>query len=119
MSKRIERFHPVLVAIGLLLITLAVNVSMPLFRIYAMEAHFNNVETSLVFACYIIGMLPCYIFLGGISDQIGRRPILILGLSSAFVATSIIYVFPNVYALFFARFFQGIAVGLSISAGTA
>ncbi|MEO7044476.1 MAG: MFS transporter [Ferruginibacter sp.] len=119
MSNTIKRFPPVLVAITLLLITLAVNVSMPLFRIYAMAAHFNNAETSLVFACYILGMLPCYIFLGGISDQIGRRPILICGLYLAFIATGIIYLWPNVYALFFARFFQGIAVGLSMSAGTA
>ena len=119
MTIRIERFQPVLVAIALLLVTLAVNISMPLFRIYAMAAHFNNVETSLVFACYILGMLPCYIFLGGISDKIGRRPILIWGLCSAFIATSIIYVWPNVYALFFARFFQGVAVGLAMSAGTA
>ncbi|MEP6627033.1 MAG: hypothetical protein ABJA32_03575, partial [Ginsengibacter sp.] len=37
----------------------------------------------------------------------------------AFTSTAIIYIWPNVYALFFARFFQGIAVGLAISAGTA
>lgn len=104
---------------ALFLITLAVNLSMPLFRPYAAVAGFNNGQTSLVLATYVLGMIPCYIFLGGISDKIGRKPVLIFSLSCALFSDLIISIYPNVYALIFARFFQGIALGLSMGTGTA
>lgn len=108
-----------IVALALLLITLAVNISMPLFRVYAAAANLNNGQTSLVFAAYILGMLPCYIFLGGISDRLGRKNILLVSLFIALSATAIISIWPDVYALAIARFCQGIGVGLSMGAGTA
>jgi MFS family permease len=115
-----KKFPPyIIVAISLLLITLAVNVSMPLFRVYAAAANLTNGQTSLVFAAYIAGMLPCYIFLGGLSDRVGRKQVLIVALVSALLATATITIWPNVYALIFARFFQGIGVGLGMGAGTA
>jgi MFS family permease len=119
MLHRILRFPHLIIATALLLITLSVNVSMPLFRVYAAGAHLNNGQTSLVFASYILGMLPCYIFLGGLSDRIGRKPIIIISVCCAFIATAIIAAFPNVFALIFARFFQGVAIGLGMGAGTA
>lgn len=109
----------IIVAFGMLLITLAVNVSMPLFRVYAAAANFTNGQTALVFAAYIVGMLPCYIFLGGLSDRVGRKQVIIAALISALLATATITIWPNVYALIFARFFQGVGVGLGMGAGTA
>ncbi len=108
-----------LIPFCLFLITLAVNVSMPLFRPYAAAAGFTNGQTALVLAVYILGMLPCYIFLGGISDVVGRKPVLILGLFLALVADVLITLYPNVYALGFCRLFQGVALGLSMGTGTA
>ncbi|TDB60798.1 MFS transporter [Arundinibacter roseus] len=107
------------ISFSLFLITLAVNVSMPLFRPYAEAAGLTNGQTALVLAAYILGMLPCYVFLGGISDAVGRKPILILSLCCALAADLIITAFPTVYALVFARLFQGIALGLSMGTGTA
>jgi MFS family permease len=108
-----------IIPFSLFLITLAVNLSMPLFRPYAALAGFSNGQTSLVLATYIVGMLPCYIFLGGISDKIGRKPILIFSIFCALLADIIILLYPNVYALILARFFQGIGLGLSMGTGTA
>ena len=92
---------------------------MPLFRPYAAAAGFTNGQTALVLAAYILGMLPCYVFLGGISDVVGRKPILILSLFLALLADVVITVYPNVYALGFCRFLQGISLGLSMGTGTA
>lgn len=107
------------VSYALFLITLAVNISMPLFRPYASLAGLNNGQTSLVLATYILGMLPCYVFLGGISDKIGRKPVLIFSLFLALASDLIITISPTVYALIFARFFQGVALALSMGTGTA
>jgi MFS family permease len=108
-----------IISFALFLITLAVNISMPLFRPYAEVAGFNNGQTALVLATYILGMLPCYVFLGGISDRIGRKPVLLFSLFLALASNLTITVFPTVYALIFARFFQGVALALSMGTGTA
>lgn len=116
--KKILPPHQI-IAFALLLITLAVNISMPLFRVYAAQANLNNGQTSLVLAAYISGMLPCYIFLGGISDKFGRKPILLISLFFAFLSTLIITLNPTVWALIAARICQGIALALSMGTGTA
>ncbi|MFN8349713.1 MAG: MFS transporter [Spirosomataceae bacterium] len=108
-----------IISFGLLLVTLSVNVAMPLFRVYAAEAGLNNGQTALVFAAYITGMLPCYIFLGGISDRVGRKPVLIISVLCAFLATLLLALFPTVTALIFARMLQGVALALSMGTGTA
>lgn len=114
------RSHPhIIVAVSLLLITLAVNISMPLFRVYTADAGLNNGETALVLAAYIVGMLPCYVFLGGVSDRIGRKPVIIAGVICALVSTMLMTVSPNAWSLIIARFFQGVAVGIGMGAGTA
>ena len=119
MWNKLDKSAHIVVAIGLLLITLAVNVSMPLFSVYAAASQLTNGQTSLVFSAYVLGMVPCYIFLGGLSDRVGRKPVLIASAFSALLATVIITIWPTVYALIFARFFQGIALGLGMGAGTA
>lgn len=92
---------------------------MPLFRPYAELAGFNNGQTALVLATYILGMLPCYVFLGGISDRIGRKPVLLFSLFLALASNLTITLFPTVFALIVARFFQGVALALSMGTGTA
>ena len=92
---------------------------MPLFRPYAAVAGLNNGQTALVLAVYILGMLPCYVFLGGISDVVGRKPILLLSLFLALMADLVITIYPDVYALGFCRFLQGVSLGLSMGTGTA
>lgn len=118
--KQSMKLQPsVIISFALFLITLAVNLSMPLFRPYAELAGFNNGQTALVLSAYILGMLPCYVFLGGVSDRIGRKPILIFSLFLALCSNLTITIFPTVYALIFARFFQGVALALSMGTGTA
>jgi predicted MFS family arabinose efflux permease len=119
MFKQITRSPHYIVAAALLLITLSVNISMPLFRVYAAAAHLNNGQTALVFASYVLGMLPCYILLGGLSDRVGRKPVLTVSVLCAFCATAIITMWPTALALVFARFFQGVALGLGMGTGAA
>lgn len=107
------------IAFALLLVTLAVNVSMPLFQMYAENAHYGTGKTALILAAYIGGMLPSYIFLGGLSDRLGRKSVLLLSVGFAFLSTALITWQPNMVMLPWARVCQGIALALSMGTGTA
>lgn len=107
------------VAISLFFVTAAVNLEMPLYRNYAQVAGYGNGLTAMVFAAYVVGLLPVLIFFGGISDRLGRKPLILSGLLSATLATTVMIVSPNIHSLLFARILQGVGVGLSVGAGTA
>lgn len=109
----------VVVTTSLFLVTAAVNLQVPLYTTYAQAAGFGNGLTAIVFAAYIIGLLPILIFLGGISDLVGRKPVVLAGLFCAMLATTLVIILPSIHTLLVARVLQGIGVGLSVSAGTA
>ncbi len=62
MPGKKSRTAEILVA-ALLLVTMAVNLTSPLYGIYGKAAGYGNGFTTVVFALYIVGLLPTLIFL--------------------------------------------------------
>lgn len=116
---RSRRWQVVTLGAALFLVTAAVNLEMPLYRAYARAAGFGDGAAALVFAAYVGGLVPTLLFFGGLSDRIGRKPVVLLGLGAAALATLLVLVSPTLHALFGARILQGVGVGLSVGAGTA
>ncbi|HEY9623477.1 MAG TPA: MFS transporter [Crinalium sp.] len=108
-----------IVSAALFLVTAAVNLEVPLYRAYAEAAGYGNGLTAIVFAAYVAGLLPVLLLLGGISDRIGRKPVILAGLTSAALATVLMILSPTMSTLLAARIFQGVGVGLTVGAGTA
>lgn len=104
---------------SLFLVTVQVNLEVPLYRSYAEAAGYGSGLTSVVFAAYVAGLLPVLLLLGGLSERIGRQPVILSGLVSAILATTLMIVSPTIHTLLVARIFQGVGVGLSVGAGTA
>src|SRR4051794_25119498 len=113
------RAYPAIIAAMLFLVTGAVNLEVPLYRTYAAAAGYGNGLTAVVFAAYVGGLLPVLILFGGISDRVGRKPIVLTGLSAAALATALMILHPAMPTLIVARLLQGVGVGLSVGAGTA
>ncbi len=84
------------IAISLFLVTAAVNLEVPLYRSYAQAAGYGNGLTAIVFAAYVAGLLPILICFGGISDRLGRKLVILLGLLSAALATMSMIISPNI-----------------------
>ncbi|MEG4420158.1 MFS transporter [Microcoleus sp. LAD1_D5] len=101
-----------IVAVAIFLITHAANLQIPLYGTYAKMAGFGSGISAIAFSTYVAGLLPTLILLGGASDRIGRKTVILASLLFACVATFLTIAQPNIYTLFVTRVLQGIAVGL-------
>ncbi|MBW4457271.1 MAG: MFS transporter [Nostoc indistinguendum CM1-VF10] len=108
-----------IVAVAIFLITHATNLQIPLYGTYAKMAGFGSGISAIAFSTYIAGLLPTLVLLGGASDRIGRKTVILTSLLLACVATFLMIVQPNIYTLFITRVLQGIGVGFMTGTGTA
>src|SRR3954454_21189328 len=91
----------------------------PLYATYRELWGFSPVVLTLVYATYAFGVLAALIFAGRISDQWGRRPVLLVSLATLLVTTVLFMLADSVAWLFVARGLQGLATGLALSAAAA
>jgi MFS family permease len=91
----------------------------PLYGTYAQLWGFSSLVLTLVYATYAFGVLATLILAGRLSDEVGRRPVLIVALATLAVVTVPFMLADSVVWLFVARGIQGLATGLALSAAAA
>ncbi|HEY2053019.1 MAG TPA: MFS transporter [Solirubrobacterales bacterium] len=91
----------------------------PLYGTYSELWGFDSVVLTLVYATYAFGVLLSLLLAGRLSDQVGRRPVLIIAMVALAVATVPFMLADSVVWLFVARAIQGLATGLALSAASA
>ena len=83
----------------------------PLYGTYSVLWHFSPLTLTLIYATYAFGVLATLLLAGGVSDQVGRRPVLLVALAGL-TGASLLYLFADSTAwLFAARGLQGLATG--------
>ncbi|MEU8872711.1 MFS transporter [Streptomyces javensis] len=95
------------------------NAATPLYVRWQREIGFSKGTLTVIFACYIVGLLGSLLVSGVVSDRVGRKPVLLPALGLALAACAIFASASSVAALIGARLFSGIAVGAVVSAGMA
>ncbi|MGA6159290.1 MFS transporter [Stenotrophomonas sp. NPDC087984] len=95
------------------------NAATPLYVRWQREIGFSKGTLTVIFACYIVGLLGSLLVSGVVSDRVGRKPVLLPALGLALAACAIFASASAVAALIVARLFSGIAVGAVVSAGMA
>ena len=91
----------------------------PLYGTYRELWGFSSVVLTLVYATYAFGVLAALILAGRISDEVGRRPVLLVALAALMGATVLFMLADSVVWLFVARGVQGLATGLALGAASA
>lgn len=91
----------------------------PLYGTYRELWGFDSVVLTLVYATYAFGVLLTLLLAGRLSDEVGRRPVLIVAMTALVVATVPFMLADSVAWLFVARAIQGLATGLALSVGSA
>ena len=91
----------------------------PLYGTYAELWGFSPAVLTLVYGTYAFGVLTTLILAGRLSDEVGRRPVLLVALGTLLVTSLIYMVADSVAYLFLARGLQGLATGLALAAASA
>ena len=93
----------------------ASGVPSPLYGIYLQLWGFSPLVLTLVYAIYAFGVLTTLVLAGRLSDDVGRRPVLIGALGVLMGATVLFILAASVVWLFVARGLQGLATGALLS----
>jgi MFS family permease len=91
----------------------------PIYGIYRQLWGFSPAVLTLVYATYAFGVLATLILAGRVSDEVGRRPVLLGALGTLLGATVLFMVADSVVWLFVARAVQGLATGAALGAASA
>jgi predicted MFS family arabinose efflux permease len=91
----------------------------PLYGIYRELWGFSPLVLTLVYATYAFGVLTTLVLAGRVSDQVGRRPVLLVALGTLMATTVVYMAADSVVWLFAARGLQGLATGLALGAASA
>jgi Domain of unknown function (DUF427)/Major Facilitator Superfamily len=82
------------------------------YPLYASEWSLTHTATAAIFAVFPIVVVAVLIFSGDISDYMGRRATILIGLSSSLLGTALFAIAPSVLWVFVGRAFIGLGVGL-------
>lgn len=85
----------------------------PLYRIYQDHWNLSPVMVTTVFSAYALSLLVALLTVGGLSDYIGRRPVMFSALILNVVALLVFITADSVVALITARTIQGFATGIA------
>src|SRR4051812_11608486 len=107
------------VVLAIFVVSLAVNLQVPLYKSYADLAGYRQGLVAVTFAAYVAGLLPVLLLLGGLAERFGNRAALLAGLGCALVAHAVIVLRPTIQALVQTRVLQGASIALSLAAATA
>jgi MFS family permease len=89
------------------------------YPLYAAEWNLTPTMTTAIFAIYPIVVVTVLVLFGNLSDQIGRRSTILLGLAASLVGVLLFAIAPSVAWIFAGRAFVGLGVGLATSPATA
>jgi MFS family permease len=89
------------------------------YPLYAAQWHLEPSVTTAIFSVYPVALVIVLVFFGNVSDYIGRRAAILLGLTASLAGVLLFALAPDVSWVFAGRALMGVGVGLSLSPATA
>jgi MFS family permease len=91
----------------------------PLYPIYSKAFGISPVFVTVVFATYAVGVLAGLLVFGKLSDQLGRRPVLMPGLALSFASSVAFLIASDTALLYVGRVLSGLSAGVFTGTATA
>src|ERR1700730_17147451 len=101
---------------GAMLIAASSSAVTPLYRLYQESMHLTPFWITIVFAAYVASLLAALLTVGGLSDYVGRRPVILAALLLNAAAMILFAEARDVGQLILARVVQGLCVGTGTTA---
>jgi hypothetical protein len=101
---------------GALLLMASSSAVTPLYRLYQQSMQLTPFWITIVFAAYVVSLLVALLTVGGLSDYVGRRPVILAALLLNAAAMILFAEARDVGHLILARVVQGLAVGTGTTA---
>ncbi|MFD4025491.1 MFS transporter [Streptomyces sp. NPDC058576] len=90
----------------------------PLYGLYREQLGFSELMVTVVFAVYALGVIATLLLAGNVSDEAGRRPVLLAALGFSAASAFCFLYEGGLPALFAGRLLSGFAAGLLSGAAT-
>jgi predicted MFS family arabinose efflux permease len=100
--------------LGAVTISACSSAPTPLYHLYQEVFHLSPAMITLIFSSYAFALLATLLTLGGLSDYVGRRPLILLALLLNAAALVIFLLAESGAMLMAARIVQGFATGIAL-----
>ena len=109
----------VLVAYAFLVTMLGATLPTPLYPLFEQRYSFGELMVTVIFAVYAFGVIAGLLVFGNLSDEVGRKPVLLIGLAFS-AASAFLFLFAGSLAPIFAgRIVSGFSAGVFTGTATA
>lgn len=105
--------------IAMLIFTMGTSIITPLLPLYAERFQLSAGTLSLLFATYTATVVPTMLVMGGLSDRVGRKRVMLPAMASISAASLVFALADSVPLLFAGRVLQGLAIGGFLGVGAA
>ncbi|MDR6815237.1 MFS family permease [Neorhizobium sp. 2083] len=99
--------------LGAVLISATSSAPTPLYHLYQELFHLSPAMITLIFGSYSFALLAALLTVGGLSDYLGRRPLILLALIFNAAALIVFMVAESGTTLLIGRIVQGFATGIA------
>ncbi len=91
----------------------------PLYVLYQERFGFSELVVTVIFAVYAVGVMATLVAFGRISDEVGRRPVLLAGLALSAASAVVFLAADGLGMLLLGRFVSGLSAGVFTGTATA
>jgi MFS family permease len=108
-----------LVAYAFLVTMIGTTLPTPLYPLFEQRYSFGELMVTVIFAVYAFGVIAGLLVFGNLSDEIGRKPVLLTGLAFSAIS-ALLFVFAGSLApIFVGRVVSGFSAGVFTGTATA
>lgn len=108
-----------IVTVTALFLLMGATIPTPLYGLYRIDFALSPIAITVIYAAYSIGVVPTLFFFGPLGDALGRKPLLLMAVSSGIIGTIILGFAPGFNWLIIGRLVQGIGIGAVLGNATA
>jgi MFS family permease len=91
----------------------------PLYPLFEQRYAFGSLLVTVIFAIYAFGVIAGLILFGNLSDRLGRKPVLLLGLALSAVSALLFLLAGSLAPIYAGRIVSGLSAGIFTGTATA